>query len=353
MAKLKHLFLVLSLLMLSACEFDTALKSAPTTVYDSLVIGEAASDYLREFKGQVVPAELTKLSFRVDGELQSISVKPGDRVVKGQILASLNVEKIEQELLDLNAQRKLANRQLKRGRDLSKNKMISASDIDVLIANQKLVTIAYKSAQRRLEFSSIRAPFDGLVSQVPKQSFERVSPGEMVISIYQEQQVYVRLSVSDTVLALINPDPDPSQYQPKAYFDGHKQPYALSYLEHTSERHPQTQNYEVWLQMPQTKPAILPGTAVTIEVDLLLSNPNLPPGFQVPLSVLVAGDSPGQFKVWKVINGKAKASPVDIGRVDSHGVLITGGLTKSDVLLSSKLRSLREDKLVTIKEGTL
>ena len=85
-----------------------------------------------------MPAELTPLAFRLDGEITSMLVKEGDVVTKGQIIAVLDDTKARQKLVDAQARYELALKQVKRGQESRSNKMISDSELDELSANFEL-----------------------------------------------------------------------------------------------------------------------------------------------------------------------------------------------------------------------
>ncbi|GAL04417.1 probable Co/Zn/Cd efflux system membrane fusion protein [Photobacterium aphoticum] len=197
-------WVVLSLAMLQGCQQDEGITPpAPLTVSTVTVTESVASQY-RRFNGQVDAAELTPLAFRVEGELKQITVRTGQRVTQGQTLAVLDADKFDQQLRDAKVQFELATKQLQRGRELHSRNMVSNAELDELIANQRLTQVQYASAKARVGYTHLTAPFNGVVAEVPKEAFEAVTPGETVVSLYQDDRVYINIPVSDTVIAMIN-----------------------------------------------------------------------------------------------------------------------------------------------------
>ena len=94
------------------------------------------------------------------------------------------------------------------------------------------------------------------------------------------------------------------RYRPEATFGGHSGQYPLTYLEHTSELHPQSRTYEFWMQMQQPENEILPGTSVTVHVDMAKAGLSDVQGYQLPMTTLEAGSEADQFYVWKMEGGK-------------------------------------------------
>jgi RND family efflux transporter MFP subunit len=343
-----HSLLALTLTsLLSACSEPAETVSEKTLSVLTININESAAQPEREFNARVEPAELTPLSFRIAGELTNMSIKPGQHVQKGQLLAELDNRKLKQQVDDAQATFSLAERQLNRAEGLVGKSLLSQEEYDVLKANYQLAGVDYQLAKAQLKYSQLRAPFEGLIAEVPKQSFENVTPGETAVSIYQDHLVYVRLQLPDNLLAQIDPTERNYTYQPKAKYAGNDTLYPITFLEHTSEPNPETQAFEVWMSMPQVEPAILPGTSVTMFVDLEAAGLVGRSGYLLPMTALEAGNSNQQFYVWKVIEGLAQKVEVQVAQIHTDGVLVSEGLSQGDEIIVSSLAKLRNGLSVT------
>ncbi|KJY83974.1 membrane protein [Vibrio galatheae] len=332
----------LSTLAIVACTPDNAHRETNPIMVDTYLVAAAAESQFRSFNGQVMPAELTPLSFRLDGKLTSILVREGDNVTKGQVIATLDDSKAKQNLIDAQAKYELALKQVQRGRELRSSKMISRAELDELTANIQFAEANLGSAKARMNYVRLRAPFDGVISSVDKKKFENVSPAEQVVSIYQGNQVYVKIEVSDSVLAMLNLAKVGQNYQPVASFSGHSGSYPVAYYEHNSELHPQSQTYEVWLRMPQSQPPIVPGTSAKVSVDLVKAGLNTFQAYQVPMTAIDAGLHSQEFYVWKLEQGHAHRCSVVVDQITGNGALVGTGIEKGDVLINSNLRKLRD-----------
>ena len=83
-----------------------------------------------------------------------------------------------------------------------------------------------------------------MVADVPKESFEAVSPGEAVVSLYQDDLLYINIAVSDNVLAMLNPLQTNHVVTSRwLALVLNPETYPVNYLEHTSELEPQSQTY--------------------------------------------------------------------------------------------------------------
>lgn len=333
---------VASALLLQACNNEMEHREQQPLLVSTFKVGAPLTEQHRRFNGQVMPAELTPLAFKLAGEIQQVLVEAGDKVEKGQLLATLDNATYQQNLTDAKSQFELANKQLTRGTEMFGSKMLSQSEYDQLTANHKLASANLAAAERKLSYTKLLAPFYGTVSTVDKQRFENTTPGETLLSLYQNDKVYVRIQVSDSILASISPEMRSISYRPEATFGGHNGKYPLTYLEHTNELHPQSRTYEFWMQMQQPESEILPGTSVTINVDMTKAGLSHIQGYQLPMTTLQAGAKANQFYVWKIEDGQAFKSEVEVDKINGQGALIAHGVEQDELLISSNLRKLRD-----------
>lgn len=341
----------IALAVLTGCKNENqAIVEQPLFVSTISVDAPVQSQH-RAFKGIVVPAEQTPMAFRRAGEVQHVLVKAGDVVKQGQMIAKLDDSKEKQAVNDAEAQYTLAIRQLKRGEDLHARQMISKAELDELTANKELAEATFYNATNQLNYTRLFAPFAGKVSDVFKERFERVAIGEPVLNLYQNDLVYVRIELSDNVLATVDPNSDRMSYKPRATFSGIDGRFALDYLEHTSEPNAETQTYEMYLTMPQPKTEILPGTSVSLLVDMVKAGITSIDGYSVPVTALQAGSEGNEFFVWKKEGDIVTRVPVMISQVNGNGAIVSSGVSQGDILINSNLRKLREGKHVDVVEN--
>lgn len=338
--KLSVVTIALATVGLSGCSPVVEHREKPVQPIETLTMETPVEGQYRVFNGQVVPAELTPLSFLRGGEVQEILVSEGDYVKQGQLIARIDDDTATQTLNDAETKLNLTSRQLKRGQELKQSNMISQAELDELSANHKLALANANLAKSQLRYTELKAPYAGVVSDVFKQEFEQVSIGEPVISIYDPNLVYVEISVSDSVLARVQTQSRSPEYQPSAVFAGVDEAYPLTYLEHTSELHDASQSYQLWLSMPQPERRIVPGTSAAVTVDMTQAGLNLPHGFAVPMTAIDVDQH--NFFVWKVQDDAVFRNPIQVDRVDTNGAVVTGGLEIGDVIANSNLRKLRE-----------
>ena len=134
---------------------------------------------------------------RVSGELQGLSVREGDTVKAGQIIARVEssdyayrVRQAEQQADAAHAQVDIAQRQYDNNAALVKQGFISETALDTSQANLNAAKANHRAAMAATEVARksvadtvLRAPISGQVSQRRAQPGERVSPEAPIVEI--------------------------------------------------------------------------------------------------------------------------------------------------------------------------
>jgi hypothetical protein len=102
--------------------------------------------------------------------------------------------------------------------------------------------------------------------------------------------------------------------------------------------------------MPQPEQEILPGTSVSVSVDMVAAGITSIDGYNIPMTALQAGSHDGEFFVWKLNGDAVTKVAVTINQVNGEGAIVSSGVAQGDVLVNSSLRKLREGKHVDVVE---
>lgn len=162
--------------------------------------------------GQVEALQTANISTRVMGFISKITVKVGDKVTKGQLLVSISNQDIQAKraqadamLTEAEASLKNAQKDFDRYTNLFNQHSASAKELDN-------VTLQYHSAQARVEaakqmrneagamlsYTSLTAPFSGVVTQKMADAGSMASPGMPILTIEQGGNYQVSVAISET-----------------------------------------------------------------------------------------------------------------------------------------------------------
>ena len=185
---------------------------ATTDVFKAQVLeiaqGLQISGSLKAVNSAVVKA-------RVAGELQGLSVREGDFVKAGQLLAridaseyQLRVRQSQSQAESAKAQVDAVQRQYDNNKALVAQGFISQTSLDTSLANLNAAQATYKAALAATDISSklvadtaVRAPISGQVSQRMAQTGERVGVDTRIVEIVDVSQLELEatLSAADSV----------------------------------------------------------------------------------------------------------------------------------------------------------
>jgi len=144
-------------------------------------------------------AESVELSTRVSGVVETVWVKPGQRVKKGTLLLRLDRTVLQAHLAEATAEQARAQadagearRERDRAQELYKRTVSSTSELDAatLLDARAQATLAVARArrviaQKNLQDAELKAPLDGVVSAVPG------GPGTVVAADCQTKPLIV------------------------------------------------------------------------------------------------------------------------------------------------------------------
>lgn len=216
-----QLFTAIGLLVLSACSSDEkkdTKNGADTAIL--VTVSQPAADTKQELtvSGQVEASQTANISTRVMGYITKVNVKVGDRVNKGQLLATISNEDIlakraqaDAMIAEADAGFKNAQKDYDRFTALYKQQSASAKELDN-------ITLAYSSAKARLEtakqqrneinamlsYTSLTAPFAGTVTQKMMDAGSMANPGMPLLTIEQSGSYRVSAAVPESEISLIH-----------------------------------------------------------------------------------------------------------------------------------------------------
>ena len=115
--------------------------------------------------GQIEALQSISLRSEVEGRIVALLVREGQEVAAGQPIVQVDSAELSARVSQLEAQRDLANQALARTKDLSSQNASSASDLEKAEATARSAAAEYRIQKLRLERTTVRAPFGGVVGQ--------------------------------------------------------------------------------------------------------------------------------------------------------------------------------------------
>jgi RND family efflux transporter MFP subunit len=321
---------------------------------------QLAEDSARlSFPAVAVAADKSNLSFRLQGEVISVTVRPGDQVEAGQILAQLDPTYYRLEVDDAQAEYAIADSQYSRSAKLVDQGYIAPSQFDELKAQRRIAKARLDIAKLNLSFTELKAPITGIISHVPVQQFENVQIGQQVMNIHSTTSVDIQLQAPDIIYSKSSATKI-EESRPGAKIitaDGHE--YSAHLKEFTTEPDPNIGSFVITLtmQMP-TDRFILDGMAVEVHADAQKLNIYKKDEPFIPFEAIVNEDgddlSLTQKFVWVVKSDNTVSKrQIVTEKVVNNGVRLSSGLAVGEKIVIAGGNRLREGQSVKIIDESI
>ena len=199
--------------LLSGCTHEKPTRTLTEEVQALPVTEVFAKDTTlhRSYVADVQAVRNVELRARVQGFLEKIYVDEGQPVTQGQRLFKINDEEYKAELAKAKAnlksaiaEAKAAELEVDRLRVLVDKNVIAKSELDVSLAKLDAMKARIEEARSaesnaavRLSYTSIRAPFDGIIDRIPLKTGSLINRGTLLTSASDVSSVYVYFNVSE------------------------------------------------------------------------------------------------------------------------------------------------------------
>ena len=159
-----------------------------------------------EVQGTVKADKTIDLHAEMGGTVMAILVKEGQKVSKGQLLATLDSDVIDNSVLQLDTQLALATTTFERQARLWEQNI--GSEIQYLQAKAQKESLEnnVKSLKAQARKMKIIAPFSGVIDQIYTKTGELSSPQKPFLKLVNLNTVYVESEVTETYLKSIKKD---------------------------------------------------------------------------------------------------------------------------------------------------
>lgn len=344
--------------LMSACHSEAPPAPAPPSVVVATPVTQAITQEL-EFTGNTAATDSVTLLARVEGYLQQVHFRDGERVQKGKLLFTIQQDEYLAELKQAEAQ--VANEkaalhhaetELRRYQELVKQDSAPQTQVDRwqykrdaavagLIAAEAQVAIA----KLNLGYTRITAPFDG------KMGRHLVDPGNVVGGVGQPANLavidrtdplYVYFTIDERALLQVLAQRDPASSRP---LPDQQIPAFFGLLDEQGTPHegrldfasltvaPTTGTLEVRGIFPNPEPGVLPGLFVRVHVPV--GSPRdalLVPG------TAVGFDQQGEYVLIVNAAGVVERRPITTGTEAGTSVVVTSGLKPDDQVVIEGLQ---------------
>ncbi|WP_439559307.1 efflux RND transporter periplasmic adaptor subunit [Dyadobacter sp.] len=311
--------LLTSLLLLTGCSEEKKQEQSDNTIPVKIVSPTALTQAQAvETSGLLASESEARLSFKTGGIINSISVKEGDKVRRGQVLATLNITEIQAQVNQAEENFLKAKRDAQRVQNLYRDSVNTKEQLEnsqtALVLSEKQLDIA----RFNLSQTKIIANTDGVVIRKLQNAGEQVQGGAPVlyISSTANKDWVVKCGLTDKDWARLK-----GGEKAEVTFDAYKQTFTgkVSALGQGSEAG--SGLYQVEIKLDKSALKLASGLFARVSIY-----PNEKTDMiSLPVDALIEGESDSAF-VFVAQRDKAAKKLVKIAYLEGNKAYILSGI---------------------------
>jgi len=209
--KIPSLFLFLGCLSLFACQPETVVEKKQESAHKVVSPLVKNTYYNSEYVANIHSVKYVEVRSRVKGYIERSHVDEGQAVKQGQLLFELDSAEFGKELQKANAVYKSKIADVKASevdvenvkRLLEKN-IVAQAELDVALAKLAALKADVEKAQAhkeqaalRLEFTRIKAPYNGIINRIPNKVGSLIEEGDILTSISDTHEVFAYFNMAE------------------------------------------------------------------------------------------------------------------------------------------------------------
>ena len=308
MRKISKLLLLVLPLFVSCKEGSRKKETVKTPISVEVVYVDEIQNALEDnYVGEVVASESVMISARHIGTMESINVRQGSVVKKGDILGHIDSKNTKSSYEISQATLRQAEDGYERVKKVHATGTVADIKlIEIETAVAKARAMAAASAES-LEECNVKAPFAGTISNVFIEKGVDVSLGTPLFKLVDISTIEVKIYVPESEMNLTNVE---AQVSSKGV--------VATTLSHT---------YECLLKITAPVKDLMPGMVCKV----FMSDDNAQLSMVIPASAIETGTN-GRY-VWVVKDGVVAKQNVTIGGYKGKGVVVSSGLQVGDAVI--------------------
>lgn len=333
-------------------EIDSAISLYGTAeklpLVNTITVEPELFNHYLELQGGVSTKQNVLIYPEMAGTLQRVYVKEGQRVNKGQLLATIDDGGMGSQLSQLKTQTELAKTTFERRERLWEQQI--GSEIEYLSAKAEYEARrdAVRQAESQLGKSSIRAPFSGIIDNVIKDQGTVVSPGpgSEIFRIVNLSDMYIEVDVPETYLGSISKGKEALVYFP-VLGDSIK----TKIRETGNFINPANRSFSVEIPVPNKDGQIKPNLTAKVNLNDYTSEHAI----LLPSSI-ISENAEGDQYVYVAEEPNAdneavvKRTFITIGKTQGPSVEVLSGLESGNRVIKEGARSVKDGQKVKIQK---
>ncbi len=311
-------------------ENSASAPAQPPLPVGTITAKKADIPIILSYSGTTESGSDVVLKAKVSGAIEKQLFTAGSTIKRGEALYQIDRSKYEAAHNSAQATLKNAQAQLKRAEQLKELNAISPAEYDSVLASFQVAEANSKNTKIDLGFSTVSAPFDGVIGDTKKDIGSFVSVSEELVRLTSLNPIFVRFAISDVARLNISQNIKSGQWIEQSAsafieYEGRKIEGKLSFVDNIIDAASGTVDAKA--EFENSDLSIRPGAFVRISVGGFMQKD----GFQIP-QIAMLQDLVSPF-VYVVKDGKVAKAPIKIASQDATTAVVSHGLSDGDVVI--------------------
>lgn len=331
---------ILTVFLLTSCAKHTKKETvvAPFKVSTRQIAAAGISEMLT-YSGTIEADNSVALGFSVSGRITSVYVQEGQHVSEGQLLAAMETNDYENNLLLAVSSFEQAQDNFNRLNELYEKGSLPARDHLAAKVALSQAQVNKNIAAKRLADTKLYAPFAGIVTIKSIERGATVAPGVMAFTIVKTDLVYAQVSVSESEISKLAIGTDAAIVVPAL---------AQTISGKISIINPQadatTRSFTVKVRLANANGKLLPGMLANIK---LTTNRQLD-ALTVPVESVVRDAEEITYVFVVDEKNRAIRKRVAIGDLLSNEIIVSEGLHVGDKVITQGQNQIKDGQVVSL-----
>lgn len=289
----------------------------PTKVVEAQVVKKQDIRRCVLLMGIVKPRQSTQLLVMASGVLK-LHARPGERVAKGALLASIENSDIEKKYGLAQEAERIAKDRYDRAFKLHETMSISHAALEDKKAVWLEAQRSLYDAKTAYEHLQIIAPFEGVVGSFRATEGSQVQTGERIASFYDPQAFRLDFDVPSSVLMKVKPDASVG-------VDGNW--YSLTHVDKMIQE--ETHMAKAYVDLPSSSMTSERALGTTVDLELCLEEKK--GVLVVPFESIFFQN--GKTCIYKLVDETTQVAEVEMGVRYKENVEVVKGLFEGDLIV--------------------
>ncbi len=314
---------------------------------------QAAQNAARQgYDGVVEAVRQTTLAAQVSGAVVELAVKAGDRVQAGQLLLRIDARTADQSAAAVDAQVQaakanldVATREYERQKQLFAKKYISQAALDRAEAEYRAASaqVHAQSAQAgaartQTGLHVVRAPYAGVVAEVPTMLGDMAMPGRPLLTLYDPTALRITAAVPQTAVpGTASPDNVRAELPGQ---NGERQWPQATRVQVLPTVDPATHTMQLRADLPTQDASVRPGMFARLWLPAS-AQPGTAARITIPQQAVVRrAEMTGVYVL--APDGKPQLRQVRLGRSDGERVEVLSGVAAGEAVVTAPQQAARQ-----------